>query len=153
MRLMARLMLAVFSCIAIVALVGCGDLRTVEAKGVLTWEDGTPISGANLQFISNKAKGHDAVGFTDKQGEFSLSTGNKPGAPAGEYTVVVTKPAGVGVIAGGPGDDPAVLMKKVAEAKKTAPKNEIPVVYADKNSPLKVTIAPGQKIELKLKKS
>jgi hypothetical protein len=54
--------------------------------------EGKPVEGAVVTF---HPKGGDDVkslrpsGLTDKEGKFTLSTGSKPGAPAGEYVVTV----------------------------------------------------------------
>ena len=56
--------------------------------------DGTPVEGATVYFyaIGDKKDGRPAVGTTDKEGFFRLSTmGNDNGALPRHYKVVVTK--------------------------------------------------------------
>jgi hypothetical protein len=53
---------------------------------------GNPIEGAVVTFHpknANDVKAERPSGLTDKEGKFTLSTGTKSGAPAGEYTVTV----------------------------------------------------------------
>jgi hypothetical protein len=154
---------AAFACFAAVAaLAGCGS-STTEAKGNLSWDDGSPISGASLTFVPKEPTAPTPGGFTDAKGDFSLTTGNKQGAAPGTYTVVVTKQAAAQV-GGDPPQapdkmSPQDMAKMMAEfskkGKQGPPKNELPPVYADvKTTPLKdITVESGKRIELKLKKS
>src|SRR5579884_1728724 len=78
--------------------VGCGGSNrpaTAPVQGVLQWEDGQPISGVSVRFVPSDDKGgREAVGYTGKDGAFTLSTFSQgDGAIPGDYTVVVTKPS------------------------------------------------------------
>jgi hypothetical protein len=68
---------------------GCGS-KPMGIKGKVTL-DGAPLSGASVEFVPEDG-GHSAVGTTDSDGKFSLTT-YKPGDGAlrGEYRVVVKK--------------------------------------------------------------
>lgn len=67
---------------------GCSDL--IDVKGIVTL-DGVPVEGAVVMFVAEN--GTDSYsGLTDSNGEFSLvATGDKKGAKAGNYKVLVTK--------------------------------------------------------------
>lgn len=149
--------------LGLVILVGCGDGGHVPAKGVIKWEDGTPIAGADIRLIpKNKDKGEEATAFSDAQGQFSVATGVKDGARRGDYTVVVTKfSSGVDTEKlVNPGEDAKpedrikAMQGMMKKGKGGPTKNELPAIYADGDkSPLSVTIPPpGDKIELTIKK-
>src|SRR5262245_55110370 len=72
--------------------VGCGkEDTTVKVSGVLTWEDGTPSSQAQLEFLP-EGDGKPATGFSDDKGRFELTTNHQgDGAIPGAYKVVVFK--------------------------------------------------------------
>jgi hypothetical protein len=56
---------------------------------------GKPAVGATVMFFPEEGKGMNVVpstGTVGSDGTFSLSTGGKPGAPAGRYVVAVTWP-------------------------------------------------------------
>jgi len=74
---------------ALLAGTGCGS-KPMGIKGKVTL-DGAPLSGASVEFVPEDG-GHSAVGITDNEGKFSLTT-YKPGDGAlrGEYRVVVKK--------------------------------------------------------------
>ncbi|HET6881923.1 MAG TPA: carboxypeptidase-like regulatory domain-containing protein [Pirellulales bacterium] len=50
----------------------------------------TPVDGASVVFSPTSA-GPTAVGMTDAQGRYTLSTGEKTGAVPGDYKVTVVK--------------------------------------------------------------
>jgi hypothetical protein len=67
-------------------------LNPVSGKVLVKSE---PAVGATVMFFPEGAKGLDVVpssGVVGADGTFTLSTGNKPGAPAGRYTVAVNWP-------------------------------------------------------------
>jgi hypothetical protein len=159
---MMRQLIGGLAGIGLIVLVGCtGGPTAVEAKGVLTWEDGKPIAGANIRLVPKEKGSTEVIGSTDKDGAFSLNTlAGKPGCPKGEYTVVVTQTEGGGEMppmAGGQmtQEEMAKLMQAFKDKQKTAPKSEIPAMYGDAaKSPLTLKIdGANSKIELKLKKS
>ncbi len=76
------------------ALAGCPsgpvEPKLVPVQGTITM-DGQPLVGASIMF------GGVAFGETDANGRYELGRGEKKGAPAGEYMVVIekwTKPDG-----------------------------------------------------------
>jgi hypothetical protein len=80
-------------------LFGCGGSApppklpaTVPASGLITL-DGKPLPAANVVFIPRgMTKGLECFGATDDSGKFTLTQmRGQPGAPPGEYTVVVSK--------------------------------------------------------------
>ena len=95
--------------LAVVALsagIGCGG-KPLGIKGKVT-RDGQPVAGATVDFVPEDA-GRPAVGTTDKDGKFSLST-YKPGDGAlrGEYRVVIKKTPGRALPKPDPNDKEAV---------------------------------------------
>lgn len=60
----------------------------MKVNGVVTL-DGNPVEGATVSFVSQD--GNTYTGFTDAQGNFSLSSGSAVGALPGEYKVTVVK--------------------------------------------------------------
>jgi len=82
----------------VVGLVGCGQQgpKVNYVEGVVTL-DGSPLEGATVGFSPVDPKGLAAVGMTDANGVFKLSTvqGGKheAGAVAGEYYVTFDKSA------------------------------------------------------------
>jgi hypothetical protein len=151
-----RRFIGVMLCLGVL---GCGGLSTREAKGRLTWEDGSPIAAASVRFVPGDSSKPEAVGFTNSDGEFSLQTQNQPGALPGDYTVVVVKSAGATAVTGESPTDPkdlAKMMKAQADRSKTKPPvSEVPPVYGTvETTPLKnVKVDGSTPIELKLKKS
>jgi len=92
------------------SLVGCGGgLSKVE--GVVTL-DGTPVEGATVSFIPTSGKANLVVGQTDASGKFSLKTGDKSGAPPGDYKVTVLKTPKIG------GGDPEKMKPGTPEYEK-----------------------------------
>src|SRR5687767_2841174 len=78
--------------LVLAALVGAScsgsDLATVRGQVIY---QGNPVEGAVVTFHprSNDANAQRPSGLTDKDGNFTLTTGLKPGAPAGEYVATV----------------------------------------------------------------
>ncbi len=76
--------------IALIAAVGCGDSDgPVSLSGTVTL-DGSPLSNATVQFLAQDSDGRNALGSTDAEGVFHLST-SKPGDGVfpGSYKVIV----------------------------------------------------------------
>ena len=68
---------------------GCsqGDAPTLaDTQGVVTFK-GKPLDSANISFVPES--GPIAVGVTDAEGHFSLTTFGKPGAPIGLCRIAV----------------------------------------------------------------
>jgi hypothetical protein len=82
--------------------------------------DGKPLAEATMVFVPVKKEGQRATGTTNEDGGYELTTGgNKKGARAGEYVVVITK--------------------------KVAGKSVLPAVYgSEKTTPLKCTVKEGR---------
>jgi hypothetical protein len=79
--------------LALVGLVaGCSrGPKTIPVTGTVKL-DGKPVTGATVRFSDPSVK-QTPVGTTDAQGKFTLAYMNKPGAPAGNYKVSISKPA------------------------------------------------------------
>ena len=110
-----------------IALAGCGrEATTVPVRGTVTL-DGQPLPRATVQFLAQDRGGRDALGTTDADGLFRLSTFKpRDGAFAGKYKVVVRSV---------PQADPGVVATNVQEAMRAASRRQQPI------GPL-VTIAP-----------
>jgi len=66
--------------------IGCGN-NNVKVSGKITLDDGSPVVGANVIFISGIAQGK---GSTNADGIYSLSFEKKnDGIPAGSYQVLI----------------------------------------------------------------
>lgn len=92
MSLLRRLPILIAICsVSFVALCGCGRGSTplAPAKGVITLE-GAPLVGGTVTFAT--VSGQVAMGTTNDQGEFTLKTGDRAGAPVGECKVSVSEP-------------------------------------------------------------
>jgi hypothetical protein len=73
-----------------VGLSGCGSgdqLKLVQATGVVTLQ-GMPLDGATVIFVPEK--GPLAMGLSDKDGKFTLSTGQSAGVAVGKCGVSVS---------------------------------------------------------------
>jgi len=110
---------------------GLGPILPVEGKVTL---DGQPLKGGNVTFhpLEQDTKGGVIMGVIDLEGNYSVVSYGKKGAPAGKYRVTIDT--------GGNDKDQDRL---------------VDLVYADKqNSPLTVTVqenAPAGAYDLKLK--
>ncbi len=96
-RMSVRLVLVGF---CVFGLVGCGESgpKTYSAKGKVTYK-GQLVAGAAVTFHP-VSSGNPAIGHTDTQGEFSLTTFSPgDGALAGDYVVTVSKSEGGGAAA------------------------------------------------------
>ena len=78
------------SLVGLIALAGCGrEATTNPVHGTVTL-DGRPLARATVQFLAQDPGGRDALGTTDANGLFRLSTFKpRDGALAGKYKVVV----------------------------------------------------------------
>lgn len=142
--------------IATAALVGCtgGDADRVAVypvSGVVTM-DGDPVAGATVTF-SPKAGQPTAVGRTDAQGKYQLTTYESgDGAAPGEYAVLISKSdvGPVEEIAHGPDfESPAQHRAQQRGG------SMLPAQYANAaDTPLTATVAEGgeNKIDFNLEK-
>lgn len=73
----------------LVPAIGCGQKGTVPLRGTVKL-DGRPLTGATVYFLAQDGGGRDAVGTTDAEGVFRLSTYEPgDGALPGRYKVTV----------------------------------------------------------------
>lgn len=122
----------------LVVTIGCnGDgPSVVKVTGKVTLK-GQPIKGANVQF--HPEKGPMAIGITDDQGNFTLTTSGRAGAPVGLNKVAISKPAPAPAGGGMPANPTPEDMAKMAAAaaqggglKRTEPpKSEVPEQYGN----------------------
>jgi hypothetical protein len=148
------------------ATAGCGGKHTpVPVSGTVTL-DGQPLEGATVYFymVGDEREGRPAMGTTNKDGEFQLSTlGNNDGALPGRYKVVITKyvptnpnlkiPDFPDTLEGR--NDRQDFMYKNFEAKGIQPfTNSLPPKYGDSNStPLEVEVSGKKTVKLELTKN
>jgi len=140
--------------LVLLGLAGCTP-TPINVEGHLLWDDGKPVNGANIRFVSESGA-PEAVGFTDKEGAFTLtSAGAAPGAVAGDYKVVVTK-SGMANFKGLGGASPEDMAKAMqgSEKNKSQPKivDPVPAIYgSETTTTLKIKIdANNHKPELKI---
>jgi hypothetical protein len=112
--------------------IGCGDgvpkgKPLAPAKGVVKY-NGKPVAGATVLF--SPKDGSPSTGMTDKDGNFTVTTGGRPGAELGKCKVLVTK-----TTATADGKPPAAMspkdMEKMASSGmfSQSAKSEIPARY------------------------
>ena len=111
-------------CVGLVGCGGSGGPSLTAVKGKVTYK-GQALAGASVNFMPEK--GNPAVGVTDTNGEFTLTTGGRPGAEQGKHRVGISKMSSTGGVANPTPDDMAKMM---AEGKMPVTKNEIPAKYA-----------------------
>ena len=124
-----------------VATTGCdsGGPAIAKVTGKVTLK-GAPIKGATVQF--HPEKGPMAVGMTDDQGNFTLTTNGRPGAPLGMNNVAISKPApsatGNSMPANPKPEDMAKMAAQMSQSgslKRTEPpKSEVPEKYSNPSS-------------------
>jgi hypothetical protein len=85
-------------CLLLSLAVGCTGQPTLQPVSGHVTLNNKPMSGGNVTFKPDKAKGNNFGGEPtaeiDASGDYTLTTRGKPGAPAGWYKVVVTAPPG-----------------------------------------------------------
>ncbi len=123
--------------LSLVVVTGCGGVADapdmVSAKGTVLY-NGKPVSGANVTFIVEGAP--IAIGSTDAEGAFSLTTGGRPGAPLGDAKVSISKTEETASPGGGGDMTPQDMANMAAAGKMDAAprKPEIPLKYSDPNN-------------------
>jgi hypothetical protein len=139
----------------LVSVWGCGGgtppPKTYPVTGSVVYNN-APVVGATVTFMSDAAP-RQAVGVTDKDGKFQLSTfAINDGAVAGEHKITVAKeealPAGEQLAPttgpGGAGVNPTQMIanyQKASEARKTEAKPLVPTKYASiQTTTLKETV-------------
>ena len=105
--------------VGLIAVAGCGkEATTIPVRGTVTL-DGQPLARATVQFLAQDRGGRDALGTTDADGVFRLSTFKpRDGAFAGKYKVVVRSV---------PQADPSVVATNVQEAMRAASRRQKPI--------------------------
>jgi hypothetical protein len=77
-------------------LIGCSQKgKTYPVKGQVVYEDGTPVTGGVVEFLTKPPEGKaiNARGVIDEQGKFVLSTfAPGDGAVIGEHQAIVVGP-------------------------------------------------------------
>jgi len=74
---------------------GCGsDAKLVPVSGKVAYTDGKPVTSGYVTYKPDKSKGNkfggEPLGEINAQGEYTLQTRGKPGAPLGAYKIIVT---------------------------------------------------------------
>lgn len=127
-----------FALVVLAALLGlsCSGPAPLNAVRGKVVHKGQPLAGALVVFHpkgATDAKTVPSTGLTKEDGTFALTTGDKDGAPAGEYvvTVICSEPVGgkKGAISTGPVET----------------QDRLKGAYADRAaSKLAATVAPGE---------
>ncbi len=138
---------ALVGLVSLNCIMGCGDggaakgPKLVPVSGTIT-RNGKPVEKAQVAFIHKDAS-RNAMGQTDAQGKFHLSTlGTNDGAILGDHIVIVSKTADGPPPSAGP-PKPEDLAKMAAGGQMVAPKADasVPAKYADpKTTTLKATV-------------
>lgn len=143
--------------LSLALLVGCGSdsglPKTYKVSGTVK-QGGKPVDGALVTFLPSVQGAKPAIGSTNANGEFKLSTfGPSDGAVAGDYKITITKfsapPANApqapqpGVIASGEiSDSYAPPASSDGKGAANANKNLLPAKFAsDSTSGLIATVA------------
>jgi hypothetical protein len=149
-----RLTLIVLPLLAGTLLAGCGGGRkTVPVSGVITLE-GAPLAGAQVTFHPMASDGRMAIGISDSNGRFSLTT-YKPndGALPGRYRITVA----LGLNETPADAKLAADVKEMFKERERLSKLRLPDVHANykslDKSPLFQEVPPPGDVKIDLKKS
>jgi len=119
-------------------------IPTEPVAGIVTL-DGSPADNVTVKFNPKAGQGESAVGTTDAQGNFqltSLSGVPQAGALEGEYAVTFSKMTTLQPV------NPNDLLPNASSPKKPAsegPKQLLPKVYQDfKKTPVSATVKKGK---------
>lgn len=118
-------------CFLVVAFAGCGGEagpKLVPVKGTVKFK-GAPLADADVTFMSDS--GQLAIGRTDAQGQYTLSSAGRPGAPTGPYKVGIAKYENK-TMTGTTGAKPEDMAKMMSMKTKSIPtvKSELPEKYS-----------------------
>ncbi|OAI56523.1 hypothetical protein AYO47_08945 [Planctomyces sp. SCGC AG-212-M04] len=120
---------------AVALLAGCGSsdgLERAQIVGTVTIS-GQPLDYAVVQFLPAGAPGQGAIGQSDAQGKFTVTSSREDhsGLPPGDYTVLVSRMADPGGKVLGPDD---------TEADYPNARQTVPAPYSTAGTPLKVNV-------------
>ncbi|MEM8736745.1 MAG: carboxypeptidase-like regulatory domain-containing protein [Planctomycetota bacterium] len=111
---------------------GCSP-KLYEVKGLVRFDDGTFVDGALVEFVSGEATG-TYRGKTGEDGSFVLTLAGKPGVPAGDYRVSISK---------------VVVMDGMQDHLRHTPSKNVGKKYRDPaTSGLRVSVPADEAIEL-----
>lgn len=135
-----------------VAVVGCGSSNptTYPVTGTVTFE-GKPLAGANIGFSATDENTRGAIGVTDSEGKYSLTTFEKgDGAMAGTFKVTVSKfdgpaaPVKLADPSASTGDELPANYTPEAASTAAPSKNLVPQKYLrPQTTPLSFTVEAG----------
>src|SRR5437667_11192293 len=137
---------------AVLAGTGCGS-KPMGIKGKVTL-DGAPVPGASVEFVPEDG-GHSAVGMTDNEGKFSLTTYKTgDGALRGEYRVVIKKTPQGALPKPDPADKEAMkkamlqsMMANQNRALQSGAKGSVPGDYGEfEKTPLRQPVPDSKRI-------
>ena len=118
---------------AVSGMPGCGGgekaPELVKVKGKVNY-NAKPVSGATVTLIYDQ-KGPLCNGFTNADGEFTLTTGGRPGAMVGNAKVSITKSSTVNRPAEPKPEDLAKMAVEGGYKPQDVPKPEIPLTYSN----------------------
>ena len=118
---------------AVSGMPGCGgggkDRELIKAKGKVNY-NAKPVSGATVTLIYDQ-KGPLCNGFTNADGEFTLTTGGRPGAMVGNAKVSITKSSTVNRPAEPKPEDLAKMAVEGGYKPQDVPKPESPLTYSN----------------------
>lgn len=122
-------------CLTVLASVSCSSSSSLSpVRGKVIYQN-QPLSGALVTFHpkgESNLKTIPSTGLTDNEGTFTLTTGDKGGAPPGEYVITIIC-----------SED--VKGKKAISTGPVETKDRLNGAYADKNSSkIFVTVKPGE---------
>lgn len=120
-------------CVVLSCALGCSGgsstapSKLAPAKGVVKY-NGKPVASATVLF--SPKDGSPAMGMTDKDGNFTLTTGGRAGAEIGKFKVVVSKPTSLETGKAPEQMKPEDMERMIKEGKSlTPPKPEFPARY------------------------
>jgi len=154
MKFRSALSPALFGLLVVVAFAGCGSSSnpaTYPVTGTVTFE-GKPLAGANVGFSATDENTRGAIGVTDSEGKYSLTTFEQgDGAMAGTFKVTVSKFDGpeTAVQLADPsadtgGEMPADYSPEASTAPARPSKNLLPQQYLrPQTTPLSFTVETG----------
>ncbi len=119
---------------------GAGDAPDLVGATGTVLVNGKPLAGATVTFVIDKSP--LAIGITDAEGKFSLSTGGRPGVPVGSAKVGIAKASASDVDMKNmtPGDMANMAQKSNKMGQPAKTKSEIPAKYGNPESSTLVAI-------------